>query len=250
MIRPAQRPFKIVLIDDHVAVRFGVTELLAKEADFEVVAAFATSGELLDDTKNTAIDILIVDYHLAAGDMDGLNLIRTLRQRFPDTKILVFSGQNNLAAVSLIMKAGAHGFIGKDQALQELVGAARTLALGRTYLPPNLSMELLELNKGHWMPNDARRPVAFSAIDERRSAHNNKLRHYRHNSVLLSDAALSNREREVLSYYLRGHSVTDIAQRLDRSVKTVSTQKRSAFRKLGIRTDSELFTLHAQSKIR
>ena len=250
MIQPVQRPFKIALIDDHVAVRFGLTELLAKEADFDVVAAYATSGELLGDIKNTAIDILIVDYTLAAGDMDGLNLISSLRQRFPDTKILVFSGQNNLAAVSLIMKTGAHGFIGKDQALQELVRAARTLALGRTYLPPNLSMELLELNKGHLMPNDARRHVAPNVIGERRSAHNNKLRHYRHNSVLLSDAALSNRERQVLSYYLQGYSVTDIAQQLDRSVKTVSTQKRSAFRKLGIRTDSELFKLHTQSKIR
>ena len=220
-------PLHIALLDDHTVVRHGLLELLGEEADFHIVGAFASSRELIAELRTTPAELLLIDYALAPDDIDGLNLIRALSVRFPESKILVVSAHYNPATVALALRAGARGFVGKNQPLADIVGAIRTVARGHTYLNPALEVEFAYLLSDTALQDDASDHALPTAVQD-------------------SFSELSPREREVLRCCLNGMSVTQIAEKFERSTKTISTQKHAAFRKLGIRTDNELFKMHRQ----
>jgi two-component system, NarL family, captular synthesis response regulator RcsB len=222
-----ETPLHIALLDDHTVVRHGLLELLGEEADFHIVGAFANSRELIAELRTTPAELLLIDFALAPDDIDGLNLIRALSVRFPESKILVVSAHYNPATVALALRAGARGFVGKNQPLADIVGAIRTVARGHTYLNPALNVEFSYL-----LSDAASRDDDTDAVSP--------------TLALDSLAKLSPREREVLRCCLSGMSVTQVAEKFDRSIKTISTQKHSAFRKLGIRTDNELFKMQHQ----
>ncbi|MBG7620516.1 response regulator transcription factor [Herbaspirillum sp. AP02] len=229
---------RIALLDDHAVVRYGLAKRLAEEPDFDVVGAFATSKELMTALRASPADLLLIDYSLGSNDIDGLNLIRALRVRFPRSKILVTSAHHNAATVAMAMKAGARGFVGKSQELGELIQAIRTIGLGREYHNAALTRELAAMQVAEPVPGGR---------SEARPAR--RARTAPPSSDSLSDMPnLSPREREVLRCCLDGLSVTDIADKFARSVKTISGQKQSAFRKLGVRSDNELFKIEYQIK--
>jgi two-component system, NarL family, captular synthesis response regulator RcsB len=220
-------PLHIALLDDHTVVRHGLLELLGEESDFHIVGAFANSRELIAELRITPAELLLIDYALAPDDIDGLNLIRALSVRFPESKILVVSAHYNPATVALALRAGARGFVGKNQPLADIVGAIRTVARGHTYLNPALEVEFAYLLSDAAQQDDASENAFPAAVQD-------------------SFSELSPRERRVLRCCLNGMSVTQIAEKFGRSTKTISTQKHAAFRKLGIRTDNELFKMHRQ----
>jgi DNA-binding NarL/FixJ family response regulator len=217
---------RIALLDDHAVVRYGLAGRLSEEPDFQVVGMFSSSKEMMAALRSTPVDLLLIDYSLGNNDIDGLNLIRALKVRFPASRILVSSSHYNPATVALAMKAGARGFVGKSQELTELIQAIRTVSLGRVHLNNNMAAELsslLSTEKGESPAGEE--PVSDS---------------------LSENSELSPREREVLRCCLDGMTVTQIAEKFARSVKTISGQKQSAFRKLGVRNDSELFKIQHQ----
>ncbi|HEY9134087.1 MAG TPA: response regulator transcription factor [Dyella sp.] len=213
-------PLRLMLLDDHEVVRRGLEALLAQEPYFEVVGSFTTSQELFAALQNDRVDVLVVDYSLGPSEVDGLNLIRALRVRFSAAKVLVVSAHYNAATVALAMRAGAKGFVGKAQGYKELAAAIRAVGVGKTYLSQDMAHEIAE-------EKDKPAP-AIEVTGER---------------ALTDDIKLSPREREVLRCYLDGMSVSQIATKFSRSITTISAQKSAAFRKLGIRTDSELFKI-------
>lgn len=214
-------PLRLMLLDDHEVVRRGLELLLAQEMYFEVVGSFTTSQELFAALQKERVDVLVVDYSLGPAEVDGLNLIRALRVRFPQEKVLVVSAHYNAATVALAMKAGAKGFVGKAQGHKELAIAIRAVAAGRSYLSPEMATEM-----ANEMASERDDPSLSTG--ER---------------ALTDHVKLSPREREVLRCYLDGMSVSQIAAKFSRSITTISAQKSAAFRKLGIRTDSELFKI-------
>lgn len=223
----ATRPIRVVVLDDHAVVRHGLAARLKQEADIEVSGMFASGREVVQALKDNAVevDILLMDYSLGPAEIDGLNLIRLIRVRYPELKILVASAHHNKATVGLVMHAGARGFVGKEEELSELVRAIRTVAAGGKRLNATLAAE---------MERDA---LAADAPAPTSAADGNQL------SALVERPELSPREREVLRCCLDGMSVSDIAEKFARSIKTISSQKQSAYRKLGIRTDTELFKI-------
>jgi two-component system, NarL family, captular synthesis response regulator RcsB len=210
-------PLRLMLLDDHEVVRRGLELLLTQGEHFEIAGSFTTSQELFAALQKDRVDVLVVDYSLGPAEVDGLNLIRALKVRFPHEKILVVSAHYNAATVALAMKAGAKGFVGKAQGHKELVTAIRAVAVGKTYLSPEMALEISGGREGSSLLTDER--------------------------ALTDDIKLSPREREVLRCYLDGMSVSQIAAKFSRSITTISAQKSAAFRKLGIRTDSELFKI-------
>ena len=222
----ATRPIRVVVLDDHAVVRHGLAARLKQEADIEVCGMFASGREIVRALKDNTfeVDVLLMDYSLGPTEIDGLNLIRLIRVRYPELKILVASAHHNKATVGMVMHAGARGFVGKEEELSELVRAIRTVAAGGKRLNAALAAEM----ERDALSADAPAPTANGT---------NKL------SVLLDRSELSPREREVLRCCLDGMSVTDVAEKFARSIKTISSQKQSAYRKLGIRTDTELFKI-------
>lgn len=207
-------------------VRQGIELGLSKEADLDVIGSFGTGRGLLGALAQRPADIVVMDFVLGPSDIDGLSLIRTLSRRFSKCRCIVVSSHYTPATVSLALKAGSWGVLGKTQNLTELIAAIRTVAQGQIYLQPCM---LPALQGGHSIFNmtHVKSRVGLSS------------------SVRLS-ASLTPKEQEVLRCFLDGMSVNSIAEKFSRSASTISTQKQSAYRKLGIKSDSELFKFTQQ----
>ncbi|MEG0632618.1 response regulator transcription factor [Pseudomonas sp. WS 5412] len=219
-------PLRIILMDDHALIREALKIRLTVEADFKVLGAYARSSELIEALRQQNADLVILDYQLTDGELDGIRLIQLVRNHYPDLHILIYSSLERPATVNLSIRAGANGFVGKSQETNELIKAIRMVAMGRMYLAPSM---LTEHDK----------PPASQGTDEN-SLSTDK--------ALLDHPELSPKEREVLRCCLEGLSVIQVATKFSRSRKTISGQKQAAFRKLGIKTDTELFKLQSQLK--
>lgn len=217
----------ILILDDHEIVQHGLAQRLSLEDDMEVVGFCSTSRALLDALGLRAADIVITDFVLGPHDVDGINLIKVIKARFPRCKLLVLTAQYTPATAALVLQAGAHGFIGKSQPLDGVVGAVRAVARGQIHLTQDMAADLAEFSESGLRTACAQQQQADA-------------------TPLLASALLSPREREVLRCCLDGMSVAQIASKFSRSSNTISTQKQSAFRKIGIRSDNELFKMRDQ----
>ena len=121
-------PLRVAVLDDHSLIRLALNSRLSREADFSVVGVFSASAELISALRELTIDLLVLDYQLHEGELDGLNLIRMLRKQYPKMLILISSSSEKPAIVNLAIGAGANGFLGKSQPVEDLTVAIRTVA--------------------------------------------------------------------------------------------------------------------------
>lgn len=214
-------PLRIAVLDDHSLIQLALELRLSREPDLKVVGVFSNSREMLAALTEVPVDLLVLDYALGANEMDGLHLIGLIRRRFPALSILVSSSSETPSVVNLSLAAGANGFFGKSENAELLVDAIRKVAGGETFISPGLAYKL------------GRQPVdGLTSHPDLKGGQR-----------LLNDPLLSPKEREVLRCCLDGMSVSQISRKFMRSMKTISGQKQSAFRKLGVCTDAELFKL-------
>lgn len=213
------KPLRVALLDDHAVVRHGLVSHLGEEPGIEIVGVYENSRELLRGMAATSAQVLLLDFALGRDELDGVSLIRALRARFPDCRILVLSTHHESATVSLALRVGARGFVGKGEDLSGLVKAIRTVASGAIYLSADMSYQVADAIR----PVDtAQQPISDNALGR---------------------AGLSAREQEVIRCYLEGMTVTEIADKFKRSIKTISAQKATAFRKLGVTSNNGLFKI-------
>lgn len=208
-----ERPCRLALLDPHPVLRLGVEVLLRQHSGVQVYGSFADEVELLLHLRRDpdGVDLLLIDA-LPLGDLgDGLALLRQLSRTWPRLPILVLSAHCNASTVATAMQAGARGFLSKATAPDVLLRAVDVVSRGGRFVPPHLRAQL-----------SRSRPVPALAP---------------------SLAPLSRREREVLRLVLQGCSTGEMAQRFQRSASTISTQKKAAYQKLGIRNDGELFRI-------
>ncbi|WP_175673296.1 response regulator [Burkholderia ambifaria] len=226
-MRPEHQPISVVILDDHAVVQHGIATYLTANTGIELVASFAKTRDLIRWLESHHADVVLLDYTLGPGEIDGLNLVKLVHTRFPDSRILMISSMDTPATVNMTMRAGALGFVGKAESLGEVARAIRVVANGRQYISSELAARL-EFNSTAAPIPGAREMTSDDDVLSTPSASSTRPR-------------LSPREHEVLRCFLAGMSVSDIALKFSRSRKTVSAQKQSAFRKLGIRSDAELF---------
>lgn len=210
---------QIALLDDHAIVRHGLVNRLMQESDFEVVGVYARTREMLAGLAKDPAQVLLLDYVLGPSELDGVLLIRALRVKFPQCRILVFSTHRDAATVILALRAGARGFLGKGEDMSQLVDAVRLVASGAVYLSPDMAYRVAEATAVNYGGEACNREDALRFV------------------------SLSAREQEVIRCYLTGMTITDIAEKFSRSIKTISSQKASAFRKLGVISNNELFKI-------
>ncbi|SDV01970.1 response regulator transcription factor [Pseudomonas mucidolens] len=210
---------QIALLDDHAIVRHGLVSRLVLEPDFEVVGVYASSRELMAGLATNPAEVLLLDFALGPYELDGVSLIRALRVKFPKCRILVFSTHHDAATVILALRIGARGFLGKGEGMCQLIDAVRLVASGAVYLSPDMAYRVAEATAVNDGGEEKSRDHALRFV------------------------SLSAREQEVIRCFLAGMTITDIAEKFSRSIKTISTQKSSAFRKLGVISNNELFRL-------
>lgn len=196
----------ILIVDDHVIVREGLQRILEATGAGWVVAEASSGFQALEVMRHQPIDLAIVD--LSMPGMNGLDLIKRIRTEFPRVRVLVLSMHAEEQYAIRAFKAGANGYVTKDGASAELVNAVRKVATGGAYVTASLAERVvLQLNGATTAPGHAQ---------------------------------LSDRELEVLRRIVAGERITDIAEALHLSVKTVSTHKSRIQEKLQLPTMAAL----------
>ncbi|MCD9086087.1 response regulator transcription factor [Stenotrophomonas sp. SY1] len=208
----------VVIADDHPIVLAGIRELIAGDPRFELVGQAQSPSALVELTRALAPDIVISDYNMPGNDPhgDGIKLISHLHRHFPDSKVLILTMISNPSIIGAMYRAGASGVVRKSGDLKELSIALSTLLNHRIHCPPGWNGRVHPLHGGSTSPSLSR---------------------------------LSPREFEVIRLFVNGQNVRDIAKHLNRSSKTVSTQKVSAMRKLGTQSDQELISFCLESDL-
>ena len=196
-------PVTVVLADDHVIVRDGIRMVLESEPDIQVVAEAGTAEDGARYVLGHKPSILVLDLNMPGES--SLDLIPSILESSPETRIIVLTMQSEPAFVRSALQAGASGYVVKHSAAKELVDAIRTAMKGETYLNPSLGARL------------AAAPDAGAAPDE-----------------------LTPREIEVLGLLAQGYMNPEVAQQLVLSVRTVETHRANIQRKTGISTRAEL----------
>jgi two-component system, NarL family, captular synthesis response regulator RcsB len=192
---------RVALLDDHALVLKGLIAHLKTFPSLSIVGSSPNSLHFRALLGSMPVDVALIDYSLAADDPDGITLVRALRTAYPRMKVVVISAYDDGPLVLRLLAAGAHGFVAKSQDPDDVIRAIDAAMTGRIYVPPALE----------------------------RVVQNGK------------DPQLSPKETEVIRCLLDGMTVTQIAEKFGRSLKTISAQKSSAFRKLGIRNDNQLY---------
>jgi DNA-binding NarL/FixJ family response regulator len=200
---------RIVLADDHPVVRHGVRSLLQSEPDFSIVGEASDGLETVQLVERLQPEVLVVD--LMIPRLNGLEVTRQVKQRLPQTRVVVLSMHANEPYVLEALKNGASGYVLKDSSGTDLVLAVKQVLGGQRYLSPPLSERAVEAYL------QRSQDTSFDPYD-----------------------ALTEREREVLHLAAEGLSNPDIAARLSISPRTVETHRANLMRKLGLRTQTDL----------
>ena len=197
---------RFLIADDHGIVRHGLRELIMDAFLPDIIVEADRGRRVIDEVRAQAWDLVVLDIGLP--DMDGLEVLKELKRIRPEQKVLMLSLQPEEQYAVRALKAQASGYVSKTRAAEDLVAAIQTILDGRTYVSTTLA-EHLARNVGRRL-DDAQ------------------------------EAALSDRELQVLSLLGRGKSVSQIGDQLTLSVKTVSTYRANLLRKLGLTTTGEL----------
>jgi DNA-binding NarL/FixJ family response regulator len=197
---------RVMIVDDHDALRRGIRALVETRPNFTVVAEAGGGHAALEEARKTNPDIAIVDYSLP--ELNGLDLTVALKRELPRLEILIYTMHARDEIISGILKAGARGYVMKSDSEEHLLGALDALALRRPYFSGTVSEALLE----------------------------QFLQSNRHLNV----GVLTHREREVVQLIAEGKINKQIASALDISVKTVETHRASAMHKLKLKTTADL----------
>jgi DNA-binding NarL/FixJ family response regulator len=131
---------RLMLVDDHVLMRMGLVSATAVEPDMKVVCEIEDGKEAVDAFRLHRPDVVVVDLRLPG--MDGIEIIKALRNEFGSVRILVFSNYGAGDDVARSIQAGASGYVVKDMPLEKLLEAIRTVYAGKQYLPPEIAGRL------------------------------------------------------------------------------------------------------------
>lgn len=134
------KKIRILLVDDHIVLRMGLTTATTGEPDMEVVAEADNGLDAIKAYRVHKPDVVVLDLRMPG--INGIETIRLLREEFPEARVLVFSNYASGDEVNQALKAGAAGFVVKEMALDRLLGAIRKVHQGEQYIPPEIAARL------------------------------------------------------------------------------------------------------------
>lgn len=195
-----------MLCDDHAMVRRGIKDTLSDTLDIEVVAEAGNYSEVKDALRNHPCDVLILDLSLPG--RGGMDVLASLKEAASPTKVLVVSMFAEDQYAIRCLRAGAQGYLNKAGDPAELISAVRVIAQGRKYVTPAVSEMLV---------TQLAEPASFNMLD-----------------------SLSERELQTLLKIASGKRLSDIAQEMMLSPKTVSVYRSRLLEKLKLSNNAEL----------
>jgi DNA-binding NarL/FixJ family response regulator len=204
----ALRKHRILIVDDHPIVRHGLSELITQEPDLEVCGEAGDPAEAMRQVRETMPDVVIIDLSLKSGH--GIELIEQIRAQYPSIRMLVSSVHDESLFAERVLRAGAAGYVNKQEATEKVIEAIRHVLEGEIYLSTHTSNRLLR-----------------SVVSGEPSGQN-------------PIQSLSNRELEVFEMIGQGLATKQIAARLKLSPKTVETHREKIKKKLNLTNSTEL----------
>jgi DNA-binding NarL/FixJ family response regulator len=206
---------RILIADDHDAIRRGVRILIETRPNFRVVAEASTGRDALQVARETQPDIAIIDYSMPG--LNGLDLTHALKSELPRLEIMIYTMHEREELIMSVLRAGARAFVLKSDSDQHLFAALDALSIRRPYFSGSVSETLLE--------------QFLRSKDEP------------------SSTALSHREREVVQLISEGKINKQVAEILNISIKTVETHRSAAMHKLKLRTTADLVRYAVRNNI-
>jgi len=197
---------RLLIADDHAIVRAGLKQFIADQIDMEVVGEAATGNECISLVRAGEFDVVLLD--ISMPDKNGIDTLKTLRHVKPELPVLMLSAYAEDQYAVNLLRAGASGYLNKEAASTQLVGAIRTVVQGRKYVSPSLAQILADGVSG-----DAEKPL---------------------------HAELSQREFQIFCKLAAGAAVSKIADELNLSVKTVSTYRTRILEKMAMKSNADL----------
>jgi two-component system invasion response regulator UvrY len=196
----------VILCDDHALIRRGIRDTLSEASDIKVVGEAGDYGELRSLMRQTPCDVLVLDINLPG--RSGLDALHVLKDEGSQVKVLIVSMYPEDQYAIRALRAGAFGYVNKGGDPQLIVQAVRTVAQGRKYVTPDIAQMLVE---------SLTAPAAENAHQK-----------------------LSDREMQTLTLIASGKRLSDIAEALTLSPKTVSVYRARVLEKLGLANNAEL----------
>jgi DNA-binding NarL/FixJ family response regulator len=200
---------RVLIVDDHPMMRQGLAQLIDNELDLKVVAEADTGGQGLDIVVAQKLDLAVLDISLP--DRNGLELVKDIRSLKPELPVLIVSMHDEALYAERVLRAGARGYIMKQEGGKKLLQAIRQVLTGQIYVSEKMSARILETFSGR-KPEQSASPVA----------------------------RLSDREFEVFQLIGQGKGTKEIAQHLNLSVKTVEVHRAKIKEKLSLLTATDL----------
>jgi len=207
----AERPLRILVVDDHPIVRLGIRQMVSSEADLEICGEADSAPAALRHASMLKPDVALVDLSLAEGT--AFALIGELREAVPGVQILILSMHDETLFAERALRAGARGYIMKQAAIDGLVGAIRQVAAGRIYVSAKMTQRVLEQ-----VHDTTTGPTGLLGT-------------------------LTDRELEVFDLIGHGKSTVAIAGQLAVSVKTIETYRANIKTKLKLKGANDLVRL-------
>ena len=205
---------RIAIADDHPIVLLGTRVVVEAGGRHRVVGEAQCAEGLLSILASEPVDMVVTDFSMPGGNRsDGHAMLQALGRNHPDVPVILSTMVTNATSLQMALRAGVRGLVHKASGVGSVRDAVDTVLGGRIYLDPALA------------------PCLQDAGRER------------------SLSVLSPKELEVLRLYVSGPSITEIAAQLRRTVSTISRQRISAMRKLGISNDAELFAFAFEEKL-
>ena len=197
---------RVLVADDHAVVRRGVVQILAEAPDMVVAGEASTGREVLQAVWKHDYDVLVLDIAMPEGG--GLEVLQQLQTLKPDLRVLILSMYPERQYAVRALKSGAAGYLTKESVPDELIAAIRKVARGGKYVSQSLAEQLASELRG----------------EAEKEPHQ----------------TLSDREYQVMTLLAAGKSVTDVAEELSLSVKTVSTYRARILDKLNLKSTTEI----------
>ena len=196
----------VVLCDDHAVLRRGIRDTLSEEPDICVTGEAGSYGELRETLRSASCEVLLLDLNLPG--RSGLEALASLKESHPAIKVLVVSMYPEDQYAIRALRAGAYGYVNKGGDPAQIVAAVRTVAQGRKYVTPEIAQMLVE---------SLTTPIVANAHEK-----------------------LSDRELQTLVMIASGKRLSDIAEELMLSPKTVSVYRARVLEKMQLANNSEL----------
>lgn len=198
---------RVAICDDHEVVRAGIKMMLSDEIDMEVSAEAANGREALDIARKDQCDVMLLDINMPG--QNGIDTLRAIKQGQPNLPVLMLSGYASKQYAVNVLKMGANGYLNKDSETGEIIKAIHMVARGRRYVSPVVG-DILAKNC------------------------------FCQDIVVGNHTDLSDREFQVFLRLAKGELVSEIAESLSLSVKTISTYRTRVMDKMGLHSNSDL----------